>query len=85
MDLVRKICLCYSAVSYTHLDESFDMNMDMEAGAMDAQASPSFWSKYKVLIIAGAVAAAGAGVTAVVVIRKKRRAAKEEDVDDEIS
>lgn len=67
------------------VDESFDMNMDMEAGAMDAQASPSFWSKYKVLIIAGAVAAAGAGVTAVVVIRKKRRAAKEEDVDDEIS
>lgn len=67
------------------MDDSFDMGMDLEAGAMDAEAQPSFWSKYKVLIIAGAVAAAAAAVTAVIVVRKKRKAAKEEDVDDEIS
>ena len=65
------------------MDDGFDMGMDLEAGAMDAEAQPSFWSKYKILIIAGAVAAAA--VTAVIVVRKKRKAAKEEDVDDEIS
>lgn len=65
------------------MDDSFDMGMDMEAGAMDVQEEVSFWSKYKILIIAGAVTAAAAA--AVMVIKKKRKAAKEEDVDDEIS
>ena len=67
------------------MDDSFDMGMDLEAGAMDAEAEPSFWSKYKVAVIAAAVVTAAVAVTAVVIIRKKRRAAKEEDVDDEIS
>lgn len=67
------------------MDDSFDMGMDMEAGAMDVQEEVSLWSKYKILIIAGAVTAAAVAVAAVMVIKKKRKAAKEEDVDDEIS
>lgn len=67
------------------MDDSFDMGMDMEAGAMDVQEEVSFWSKYKILIIAGAVTAAAVAAAAVMVIKKKRKAAKEEDVDDEIS
>lgn len=67
------------------MDDSFDMGMDMEAGAMDVQEEVSFWSKYKILIIAGAVTAAAVAAAAVIVIKKKRKAAKEEDVDDEIS
>lgn len=55
------------------------------AGSMEAEAAPSFWGKYKFLVIAGAVAAAGIAAAVVIRIRKKRKAAREEDVDDEIS
>ena len=59
------------------MEDPFGMDAGMEAGAMDAEAEqPSFWDRYKVLVIAGA---------AVIVIKKKRKAAREEDVDDEIS
>lgn len=66
------------------MEESFDMDIGMEAGAMDAQAGSSFWGKYKIMIIIGAVGAVAAAA-AVIIIKKKRKAAKEEDVDDEIS
>ncbi|SET63388.1 COG1361 S-layer family protein [Enterocloster clostridioformis] len=70
--------------------EEMEQNWDdagaaMDAGSMDAEAAPSFWSKYKFLVIAGVVAAAGIAAAVVIRIRKKRKAAREEDVDDEIS
>ena len=70
--------------------EEMEQNWDdtgaaMDAGSMDAEAAPSFWSKYKFLVIAGVVAAAGIAAAVVIRIRKKRKAAREEDVDNEIS
>ena len=62
-----------------------DMGAAMDAGSMEAEAAPSFWGKYKFLVIAGAAAAAGIAAAVVIRIRKKRKAAREEDVDDEIS
>ena len=70
----------FSASSEMVLLNWDDMGAAMDAGSMEAEAAPSFWGKYKFLVIAGAVAAAG-----VIRIRKKRKAAREEDVDDEIS
>lgn len=68
------------------MEDPFGMDVGMEAGAMDAEAEqPSFWDRYKVLVIAGATAAVAVIAAVVIVIKKKRKAAKEEDVDDEIS
>ena len=68
------------------MEDPFGMDAGMEAGAMDVEAEPpSFWGKYKVLVIAGAVAAVAVIVAVAMVIKKKRKAASEEDVDDEIS
>lgn len=60
-------------------------DMDVTAGAMNQEAPPSFWDKYKVLVIVGGVAAAIACIIAVVAVKRKRRAARGEDIDDEIS
>ena len=68
------------------MEDPFGMDAGMEAGAMDVEAEPpSFWGKYKVLVIAGAVAAVAVIAAVAMVIKKKRKAAREEDVDDEIS
>ena len=62
-----------------------DMGAAMDVGSMDGEAAPSFWGKYKFLVIAGAATAIGIAAAVVIRIRKKRKAAREEDVDDEIS
>lgn len=67
------------------VEETWDMGGDMGVGSPEAEAAPSFWSKYKIPVMAGAVMAAGAVVVIVLRVRKKRRAAREEDVEDEIS
>ena len=68
------------------MEDPFGMDAGMEAGAMDAEAEqPSFWDRYKVLVIAGAAVAVAVITAVVIVIKKKRKAAREEDVDDEIS
>lgn len=67
------------------MENNWDMGMDMDVSGMDVDAAPSFWSKYKILIIAGGTAAVAAAAVIVIRVRKKRRAAREEDVEDEIS
>lgn len=69
------------------MGDGWDMGMDMgvEVGGMEMEGPPSFWSQYKVWIIAGAAAALGAGIIITLRVRKKRKAAREEDIDDEIS
>lgn len=66
-------------------EENWGAGLDADVSAMDAEAAPSFWSRYKVWVIAGAAATAGAAIVIALRIRKKRKAAREEDVDDEIS
>ena len=56
-----------------------DMGAAMDAGSMEAEAAPSFWGKYKFLVIAGVAAAAGIAAAVVIRIRKKRKAAREEE------
>lgn len=65
--------------------EAEPADTDIEAGAMNQEPAPSFWSKYKAALIAAAAALAVVCIIAAAVIKKKRKAAKEEDVDDEIS
>lgn len=65
--------------------EAEPADTDIEAGAMNQEPAPSFWSKYKAALIAAAAVLAVVCIIAAAVIKKKRKAAKEEDVDDEIS
>lgn len=60
-------------------------DLDVPAGTAGQASTPSFWGKYKVLVITAAAAAVLVCLIAVLVIRKKRRAAREKDEDDEIS